>query len=94
MVIPNLGNFGPLLNSNRFPDQRLRQSVSLGIDRVDLLNLYEAAELSGPITAGFGDLVMGAENFEFWQMDKQRSRNLLDAAGYPDGLDLDMLIGP
>jgi ABC-type transport system substrate-binding protein len=94
LMIPNLGNFGPLLNSNRFPDQRLRQSLSLGIDRPDLLNLYEAGIISSPISAGFGDLVMGHENFEMWQMDKQRARNLLDAAGYPDGLALDMLIGP
>ena len=94
LTIPNLGNQGPLLNSNRFPDQRLRQSVSLGLNRPDLLNLYEDAILSGPVSAGFGDLVMGAENFVNWQNDPQKARNLLDAAGYADGISMDMLIGP
>ncbi len=87
---------GFILQSQRWPDVRRRQALSRSIDR-DALN--EAIYLgfgkpSGPIPPMWGDLARPPETFENWVYDPQGAKNLMDAAGYPDGIDLAVKIGP
>jgi len=87
---------GMVLNSNVFPDKRMRQALSLSIDR-DALNdaIYQGfGKPSGPIAPMWGELVRPPQDFEFWRYDPQKALQLMDAAGYADGIDLDVKIGP
>jgi peptide/nickel transport system substrate-binding protein len=87
---------GMVLQSQRWTDVRMRQAISKSIDR-DALNdaIYLGfGKPSGPIAPMWGELARPPETFENWRFDPQGAQQLMDAAGYADGLSLEVKIGP
>jgi len=77
-------------------DQRVRQAISLAMDReqVAQLALFSRASVSGPIPAGFIDTATPIPELAFYTRDIERARSLLAEAGHPDGIDLTILVTP
>lgn len=70
-----------------FSDVRVRQAVSLCVDRMEAMIVGNDSELGGSLTAtdtpasGFG----AHPDLEIPQMDLEKAKELLTEAGYPDG---------
>jgi peptide/nickel transport system substrate-binding protein len=81
-----------LVNGNQpgLEDARVRQAISLGLDRQQLvdLGLFGRSRVSGPVPAGFVDLATPINELPFYERDVERARELLAEAGYGDGLTL------
>ncbi len=77
-------------------DQRVRQAVSLAMDReqVAQLALFSRASVSGPIPAGFVDTATPIGELAFHTRDVERAKALLAEAGHPNGIDLTILVTP
>lgn len=75
-------------------DQRVRQAISLGIDREAIKDaaLFGRATATGPIAAGFTKLAVPLSEVPFHTRDVDRAKSLLAEAGYGDGLKLTLLI--
>ena len=71
-------------------DVRVRQAISLGIDREALVQLaaFGHASTSGPIPGGFSQWATPSSDLPFYQRDVDRARQLLEDAGYAEGLTL------
>ncbi len=84
------------VNGNRpeLSDPRVRQAISLGIDREQIKNvaLFGRATVTGPIAAGFTQLATPLEQIPFYTRDVAQAKQLLADAGYADGLKLQILI--
>lgn len=83
-------------NIPELSDERVRQAISLGIDREQLKDtaLFGRASATGPISPGFTPFASPLEDVPFYTRDVERARELLAEAGYPDGLQLQLLITP
>jgi len=77
-------------------DQRVRQAISLAMDRAQVaqLALFSRASVSGPIPAGFVDIATPIAELDFYTRDVERARSLLAEAGHPDGINLSILVTP
>ncbi len=86
------------VNANRpeLSDERVRQAISLGIDRVQLKDvaLFGRAHETGPIAAAFTEMARPLDQIPFYTRDVARAKQLLADAGYADGLALQLLITP
>lgn len=71
-------------------DERVRQAISLGLDRQQIisLGLFGRAEISGPVPAGFVTMATPVEELPYYTRDVEQARALLADAGYGDGLSL------
>lgn len=83
-------------NTPELSDERVRQAISLGIDREQLKDtaLFGRASATGPISAGFTPFASPLEDVPFYTRDVERAKELLAEAGYPDGLAIELLITP
>lgn len=86
------------VNGTRPPldDQRVRQAISLAVDREQIkdLALFGRASVTGPIAAAFSDLAAPVSEVPFYTRDVARARALLAEAAHPDGLALQILVTP
>jgi peptide/nickel transport system substrate-binding protein len=86
------------VNANRpeLSDERVRQAISLAINREQLRDvaLFGRAHTTGPIGAAFTELARPLEEVPFYVQDVERAKQLLAEAGYADGLQLELLITP
>jgi len=85
-----------------FNDFRLRQAVSMAIDRQTIVDTYyegQADFYSGLLKPFHGDLYtpydkLPADIQETLSYNPEKARQLVIDAGYPDGLTVDLNIGP
>jgi peptide/nickel transport system substrate-binding protein len=86
------------VNANRpeLSDERVRQAISLAINREQLRDvaLFGRAHTTGPIGAAFTELTRPLEEVPFYAQDVERAKQLLADAGYAEGLQLELLITP
>jgi peptide/nickel transport system substrate-binding protein len=83
-------------NPPELSDERVRQAISLGIDREQIKDvaLFGRAHATGPIAAAFTQLARPLDEIPFYTRDVARAKQLLADAGYGDGLQLQLLITP
>ena len=85
-----------------FNDIRLRQAVSMAIDRDTIVDTYyegQALRFSGLLKPFHRDIYLGYEELpadiqEVMTYNPERARELVAEAGYADGLTVDLNIGP
>lgn len=77
-------------------DQRVRQAISLAMDRDQIaqLALFSRASPSGPIPAGFTELATPQAELDFYTRDVARAQSLLAEVGLSGGLNLQILVTP
>ena len=88
MVNPNAdGPDGPL------SDQRVRQAMSLGMDREAVLNLVGGGlgSVSGWFPASQPAYYTPVSDLPYYVRDTDRAKQLLADAGYPDGFKMDII---
>lgn len=74
----------------------MRQAISVGINREEIRDVavFGRAHTTSPIAPAFTQLARPLDEVPFYTHDKDRARQLLADAGYPDGLKLELLITP
>ena len=88
-------NNHPEKGNSPFHDERVRQALSLSIDRKKLAQaLY--GERGIPSVQGFmpAESVWGFDDIEVPEPDIAKAKQLLKEAGYPDGIDVEFKITP
>jgi peptide/nickel transport system substrate-binding protein len=87
-----------VVNRQRKPwsDPRVRQAMSLALDRAEIVEkvFSGGATMAGPIPFGFGDWYLSGEELKsrWYRPDVGRAKQLLKEAGVPDGQELDLLV--
>ncbi len=76
-----------------FEDKRVWQAIDLAVDRQDLIDKIAFGEgrFTGPIVPDLEYWALPQEELrEFYKVDLTEAKQLLSAAGYPDGFDVDV----
>ena len=91
----NYDYLGFNLTEPPFNDVRVRQAISLLIDRQELIDVnYDGyAEITGPVPVSMRKYAIDVRNNEFYKPDLNRAKALLAAAGYPNGFDMKITAG-
>jgi peptide/nickel transport system substrate-binding protein len=83
------------LNTGREPfgDPRVRAAINHAIDREEIVEAvyFGDAEAGGPLSPALVDWALDTEEFYCYDHSEERARELLAEAGYPDGIDLEIL---
>ena len=92
-------NYYPLMiNSNQehLSDPRVRQAISLAIDREEVRQLanFGFGVLTGPLPIGFGALANPVDGLPYYGYDPDQAQTLLDEAGYSEGLTMRIWVTP
>jgi peptide/nickel transport system substrate-binding protein len=77
-------------------DERVRQAISLAISREQIRDVavFGRAQTTGPIAAAFTQFARPLNQIPYYTQEVDRARQLLEEAGYADGLSLELLITP
>ena len=77
-------------------DIRVRQALSLGMDRDAILNLVGAGlgTVSGHVPPSLAEYWVPPEELPFFERDIERAKQLLAEAGYADGFTMDIIYIP
>ena len=70
-------------------DVRVRQAISLGIDRDQFIKTFAGGQGSWVLAGAFPDTFTEEEIKQILRYDPQKAKQLLAAAGYPNGLSLE-----
>jgi peptide/nickel transport system substrate-binding protein len=87
-----------VVNRQRKPwsDMRVRQAMSLALDRAEVVEkvFSGGATMAGPIPFGFGDWYLSADELRarWYRPDIGRAKQLLKEAGVTEGQELDLLV--
>lgn len=87
-----------VVNTNRKPwnDKRVRQAVSLGTNRQEIIDKVFSgqATMSGPVAFGFGDWYLTDADLKakWYKADLDKAKALLKEAGVPQGQELDLMM--
>ncbi len=86
-----------VMNSTRkpFSDKRVRQAISLAVDRQEVLQkaVFGEGSLSGPVPTGHTDWYIPVDKLPYKQ-DPARAKQLLAEAGYPNGFETTIKASP
>lgn len=94
--VPTLGNgcFEMDAGSKPFNDPRVRQAVKIGMDRSQFINkiFFGEGTAAGAISSGLKFWALPLDQIKpYVGPDVQKAKQLMSAAGYPNGFDLDIL---
>ncbi|MDL2220004.1 ABC transporter substrate-binding protein, partial [Ruminococcaceae bacterium OttesenSCG-928-O06] len=94
-LTPNYDYLGFDLESEPFSDVRVRQAISLLIDREEYAQtIYEGnAEPCGPVSPAMGNYALGIANDPYYANDLDAALALLEEAGYADGFTMTITAG-
>ena len=87
---------GPGPAQGPLSDIRVRQALSLGMDRDAILNLVGAGlgTVSGHVPPSLSEYWVPPEDLPFFERDIERAKQLLAEAGYSDGFSMDIIYIP
>lgn len=87
-----LAQFIPNDSKAPFNDKRVRQAMSLVIDRKEIVDsvIFGAGVVAGPIPPGMGPFALKPD----YKVDVERARQLLREAGYPNGFKATAKVSP
>ena len=76
-------------------DVRVRQAISLAVNRQEIIDMaYNGeAEVSGFVPASMGHWAVDVTNHPMYQQDIARAKELLAEAGYPNGFEIELIVG-
>jgi len=79
-----------------FTDIRVRQALSLAIDRQAVVNsvFFGEGMVTGPIVPTLGDWAVPPEKLPYYQPNIEKAKELLAEAGYPDGFETTITASP
>jgi len=82
------------MNIEPFSDVRVRQAMSLAVDRSELAKIVfnGDAVTSGPVPPAFGKWALDVDTNDFFHQDLDRAKELLKEAGYKDGFDVEITV--
>jgi peptide/nickel transport system substrate-binding protein len=92
--------FGPLLfiyiNNRAAPlnDRRVRQAISLATDPDEFINTFAGGQGERTLAGAFPDTFTQQEIKQLQSYDPAQAKQLLSAAGYANGLDLEFIFNP
>ena len=72
-------------------DLRVRQAISLSIDRAEFIQTFTGGKGGYAMAGAFTDTYSQDEMKQMLKTDLAQSKQLLSAAGYPNGLELELL---
>lgn len=83
------------LDLEKFQDIRVRQAISLAINRQEIIDLvYEGnAKISGFVPAAMGRWAIDFEAEELYQQNVEKAKQLMAEAGYADGFETTIAVG-
>jgi peptide/nickel transport system substrate-binding protein len=93
-------SFGPLLfiyiNNKAAPlnDVRVRQAISLSTDPDEFINTFAGGQGERTLAGAFPDTFSADEIKQIQRYDPAQAKQLLAAAGFPNGLDLEFVYNP
>jgi peptide/nickel transport system substrate-binding protein len=70
-------------------DMRVRQAIGMAIDRDEFINAIDGGQGGWAMAGAFADTWTQAETKQILKFDPQAAKQLLNAAGYPNGVDLE-----
>ncbi len=78
-----------------FADVRVRQAVSLALNREEIVDMAfnGEAEISGFVPASMGRWAVDVTAHPMYQQDIEKAKALLAEAGYPDGFEVELIVG-
>ena len=79
-----------------FDDVRVRQAISLAVDRQELIDTtaFGIGEIAGPIPPALTDWALPTDELPFYESDVERARALLAEAGYAEGFSATIMTSP
>ncbi|MDR1569548.1 MAG: ABC transporter substrate-binding protein [Oscillospiraceae bacterium] len=79
----------------QFSDVRVRQAISLALNRQDIIDLaYNGeAEVSGFVPASLGHWAVDVTEHPLYQQDIEKAKALMSEAGYADGFEVTLIVG-
>lgn len=99
MRSPRLGFDCMIMNLGRkpFDDVRVRQGISLAIDRIEVLQVAASGlgQVTGPLTPAMKPWALPIEAFKEWYTpNPERAKKLLAEAGFPNGFKTTLKVIP
>jgi peptide/nickel transport system substrate-binding protein len=93
---PNPSYYHLFLNVSKPPlsDQRIRQAISLSIDRDELIKTFGNGGGEWALAGATPGLFTDAEARQILKFDPAQARQLISQAGYPNGVDLVEVYAP
>ncbi|MCL1796020.1 MAG: ABC transporter substrate-binding protein [Clostridia bacterium] len=78
-----------------FKDARVRQAVSLAINREEIIDMAfnGEAEISGFVPASMGRWAVDVSDHPLYQQNVDNAKALMDEAGYTDGFEVELIVG-
>lgn len=83
------------MNKEEFKDIKVRQAISLALDREEIINLAfnGEAEVSGFIPASMGHWAVDVNEHPLYKQDIEKAKELMKEAGYENGFDAVCTVG-
>lgn len=82
-------------NNEYFSDVRVRQAVSLAINREEIIDMAfnGEAEISGFVPASMGHWAVDVTEHPMYQQNIEKAKELMAEAGYADGFEVTLIVG-
>lgn len=81
------------MNVDKAPlnDLRVRKAISLGLDRDEWVKVMSAGQGAWALAGAFPDTFTDAEVHQMLKYDPAQAKQLVSAAGYPNGVDIELI---
>jgi peptide/nickel transport system substrate-binding protein len=79
-------------NNKALQKKEVRQALSYGINRSNIIQVLGGPKIAPPLTHVLpSNIVGGEQNFDLYPFDATKAKQMLAAAGYPNGLTVKLL---